>query len=76
MGFKGFPITVIQPVAVVAAILDRFMRLFMLKAETLTEGASMEFLPRRQLPEFWIDWLDQRIVDMRVHGDTARVIEH
>ena len=75
-GLRVFHHIAIQAVAVAAAILTGLTSLFMLKSGTLTEGASMEFLPHRQPPESWIDWLDQRIVDMRVHGDTARIIEH
>ena len=50
MVFKDSPIIVIQAV-VAAAILAGLNNLFMLKSGTLTEGASMEFLPHRHPPE-------------------------
>jgi len=76
MGFKGFPITLLFR-AVVAAILSGLIGLYVLKSGTLTEGASMEFCLSGSCQNLGLTgWLDQQIVDMRVHVDTGRTIEH
>lgn len=76
-GIQGFSYhIVIHAVAVAAAILAGLTGLFYASIRDAYGRSLNEVLSHRQPPESWIDWLGQWIVDMRVHGDTARIIEH
>jgi integrase/recombinase XerD len=36
----------------------------------------MEFQSHRQPPESWVEWMDEWVREMRIHGNSELTIEH